>query len=238
MPKRSDSAFTPSAHSREFLSSISPGTSWTLGNDSSPHTARPDRVPDVTILGEADSERRGWTSIRVKVDGKVRLVEWPPGVDMTEKHLGAQWQEFGSAVYRDLWRELREGNISASEHETLDKYELWILQQRGGVWWALKTKSSNARIVGCGFLYIDTPDLIVQSAMIWRAVDRKGGVYVKVLRRLREWIRPGTVFSDVHMSVQAVGSWERAVHAGEARWDDTKGRFRRNPGQKRRARRY
>lgn len=156
---------------------------------------------------------------------------------MTEKHLGAQWQSFGAAVYRDLYRELREGNITGSEHEPLDQYQLWILQQRGGVWWAVKTKSANARVMGLGFLYVDTPDLIVQSAMVWRDVDRKSGIYVKVLRRLREWIRPGTVFSDVHMSVQAVGSWERSVAAGEARWDDVKGRFRRNPRERSRQRR-
>lgn len=153
---------------------------------------------------------------------------------MTEKHLGAQWQSFGAAVYKDLWRELQEGNISAVEHEPLDQYELWILQQRGGVWWALKTKGDKARVAGLGFLYIDTPHLIVQSAMIWHAGDRKTGAYVKVLKRLREWIRPGTVFSDVHMSVQAVTSWQRAVVSGEARWDDEKGRFRRNPNGRRR----
>lgn len=229
MLKRSDSAFTPNAHSKAFLSSISPATGWTLGNDSSPQTARPDRVPTVEILGEADSERRGWNTIRARVDGRERTIEWPPGVDMTEKHLGAQWQSFGAAVYRDLFRELREGNITGSDHEPLDQYELWILQQRGGVWWALKTKGARVRIVGLGFLYIDTPHLIVQSAMIWDAGDRKSGIYIKVLRRLREWIRPGTIFSDVHMSVQAVGSWQRSVADGESRWDEEKGRFRRNP---------
>ncbi len=229
MPKRSGSAFIQNAHTRGFLSSINPATGWTLGNDSSPHTARPDRVPEVVVLGEADSERRGWTTIRARVDGKEKTIEWPPGVDMTEKHLGAQWQSFGSAVYKDLWRELREGNITGSEHEPLDQYELWILQQRGGVWWALKTRAAKALVIGCGFLYIDTPNLIVQSAMIWHAGDRKTGAYIKVLRRLREWIRPGTVFSDVHMSCQAVGSWQRSIAAGESRWDDEKGRFRRNP---------
>jgi hypothetical protein len=166
--------------------------------------------------------------IRCKVDGRERTIEWPPGIDMTEKHLKEQWQQFGSAVYKDLWRELSEGMITGVEKEPFGAYELWILQQRGGIWWAVKTRG-NARVIGCGFLFIDKIDLIVQSAMIWRAVDRKSGLYVKVLKRLREWIRPGTVFSDVHMSVQAVASWERAVSAGEARWDDQRGRFRRNP---------
>ncbi len=159
---------------------------------------------------------------------------------MTEKHLGAQWQSFGAAVYKDLWRELKDGMIAKAEHEPLGEYELWILQQKGGVWWALKTRGERARIVGTGFLYVEGVDLIVQSAMIWHAGDRKSGAYLQVLKRLREWIRPGTVFSDVHMSVQAVSSWERAVIAGEARWDDQRGRFRRNPraGQYARRQRY
>ncbi len=187
-------------------------------------------MPDIKVLGEEESERKGWLNIRCLVDGKERVIEWPPGIRMTEEHLGGQWQEFGAGVYKDLWRELREGNITGTEHEALGASELWILQQRGGVWWALK---GQGRIKGTGFLYVETPHLIVQSAMIWSKDDRKGGLYLQVLRRLREWIRPGTVFSDACMSSQAVGSWQRSVAAGEARWDDERGRFRRNPRTRR-----
>ncbi len=168
------------------------------------------------------------------MDGAERTVAWPPGIRSTEQHLGNKFRtNFGIGVYKDLHRECSDRMIASSDMETLSigakLYELFILSERGGVWWAIKTTDRSPRVAGCGFLATRGTKLIVQSAMIWRAADRKLGLYPVVLQRLREWARPGTVYSDVCMSAQAVMSWNAAVAKGVATFDEKEGRYRRNP---------
>lgn len=163
-----------------------------------------------------------------------KSLAWPPGIRSTEVHLGEKYfSHFGAGVYRDLFRECQDRMIASSDMEQLavgaHSYELYILSERGGVWWALKTTDRSPRVAGCGFLATQGTKLIVQSAMIWLAKDRKLGLYPIVLQRLREWARPGTVYSDVCMSAQAVMSWNAAVAKGAATFDEKEGRYRRNP---------
>lgn len=232
---RSSRSNPPRDHSQALLSGINPTSAWTLGNAGSPSLAEPDPVPRVTFDGkDAPGSAKAWTTVRAFVDGVPREIEWPPGIRSTELHLGDKFRShFGVGVYKDFHREMRDGMIASSDLETFNvkkkHFELFIMSERGGVWWALKTTGRSPRVAGCGFLAVQGTKLIVQSAMMWRVADRKLGLYPIVLQRLREWARPGTVYSDVCMSAQAVMSWNTAMFSGVASWDEKEGRYRRNP---------
>lgn len=194
-------------------------------------------MPAVKYIDGA-ANNGGWSSVDVMVDGVQRTIQWPPGVRRTEEHLGKHFHtDFGTGVYKDLWREIQDGMIASSERQRVElvadgvkrEADLFFLTERGGVWWALKSVDARPRIMGCGFLAAEGTKLIVQSAMLWKKRDRQHGFYPVVLQRLREWARPGTVYSDVCMSAQAVMSWNQSVKRGVATFDEKEGRYRRNP---------
>ena len=223
----------------EFLYGVNPKTLWTFGNSGKPESSKPDPVPEVRYL-ESTPAASGWSTIICKVDGRRRTIQWQPGIKRTEEHLGSKYKTyFGASVYRDLYLDIDEGSAKAVRHDIVEfedigrSLELYRFDVRDGIWWALKDPahdSKSARVVGCGFIAHKSGKYLVQSAMFWLRADRRRGYYQAVLQRVREWVRPSTIYSDITMSAQAVMSWERSVRDGHATWDEKEGRYRRNPG--------
>jgi hypothetical protein len=216
---------SPTDPGRAFVSTFSLPTRQRLGN-----SGRPGPLPEIEIVSsvrQPDGSRLV-TYTDDRDGGEIRV---PAGIELTEEHLGAEWANFTAGVYQSLFDDCAGGHIlsvaDVAIQTALGTTPMAILRTSNGVWWAL-LMPSKARVTGCGFLAIQRKRLLVQSAAYWR-LDQAGlGTYTPILAAVKAACAM-PLFSDVHISVMALRSWQRRVRDGRAAWDEGEGRFRLNP---------
>lgn len=219
-----------------ILGEIGGAKALTLGN-----AGFPDPLPEVAVLETVPSPSGKTVRALVRTAGGERevRVSVPTGIELTEGYLGAAWQDFAKLVPQMFLEGCVEGEIQTPKplgFDAVKGLKLWRTEQwsqrGGGVWWILADESP--RVVGLGFLRTYGISFAVQTGLMWRSQDRGGGLYRQVLGVLREWARPGTIYSDTHLSVLALRSWQADADAGTSTFDPSANRYRRNPRKRRR----